>query len=103
DPRFDAKAPWKRRYYIPQTYGLEVAAQTPTRGLVLSNRSGAFQLHSWNVITGDLAQVTFKPEGIRQGTLSPDGAFVYYHDDQKGSEVGHLLRVPFAGGVPEDV
>lgn len=103
EPRFDAEAPWKQRYRIPETYGLEIAAQAPTRGLVLSNRSGTYQLHSWNVTTGDLRQVTFKPEGIRQGAISPDGAFLYYHDDQKGNEVGHLVRVPFAGGVSEDI
>ncbi|HEU5383399.1 MAG TPA: prolyl oligopeptidase family serine peptidase [Ktedonobacteraceae bacterium] len=103
EPRFDAEAPWKQRYRIPETYGLEIAAQAPTRGLVLSNRSGAYQLHSWNVVTGDLTQVTFRPEGFRQGAISPDGAFLYYHDDQKGNEVGHLVRVPFAGGVPEDI
>lgn len=103
EPRFDAEAPWKQRYRIPETYGLEIAAQAPTRGLVLSNRSGSYQLHSWNVTTGDLRQVTFKPEGVRQGAISPDGAFLYYHEDQKGNEVGHLVRVPFAGGVPEDI
>lgn len=103
EPRFDAEAPWKQRYHIPKTYGLEIAAQAPMRGLAFSNRSGTYQLHSWNVATGDLTQVTFKTEGVSQGAISPDGAFLYYHDDQKGDEVGHLVRVPFAGGEPEDI
>jgi Tol biopolymer transport system component len=38
-----------------------------------------------------------------RGTISPDGAYVYYHDDQKGNEVGHTVRVPFEGGTPEDI
>jgi len=103
EPRFDIEAPWKQRYHVPVTCGLEIAAQAPARGLVFSNRSGAYQLHSWNVLTGDLTQVTVRPEGVRYGAISPDGAFVYYHEDQKGNEVGHLVRVPFEGGVPEDL
>jgi hypothetical protein len=48
EPRFDAEAPWKQRFHIAETYGLEIAAQVSTRGLVLSDRSGTFQLHSWD-------------------------------------------------------
>lgn len=103
EPRFDAEAPWKQRFHLTKTYGLEIATLAPTRGLVLSDRSGTYQLHSWDVATGDLTQITFKPEGLRQGVLSPDGTSIYYHDDQKGNEVGHLVRVPFAGGEPEDI
>lgn len=104
EPRFDAEAPWKQRFQIPVTYGLEIAAQALTRGLALSNRSGVYQLYSWDVATGTLTQVTSKPEGVyRHGALSPDGAFIYYLDDQKGNEVGHIVRVPFMGGVTEDI
>lgn len=101
--RFDTAAPWKQRYHVARTYALEIAAQAPTHGLVRSNRSGAYQLHSWDVVTGDLRQVTFKQEGIRRGIISSDGLFIYYHEDQKGNELGHLVRVPFAGGEPQDI
>jgi len=103
EPRFDAAAPWKQRYHVARTYALEIAAQASTRGLVRSNRSGAYQLHSWDVVSGDLRQVTFKQEGVRRGVISSDGLSIYYHEDQKGNEVGHLVRVPFAGGAPEDM
>ena len=104
EPRFDAEAPWKKRFQVPVTFGLEIAAQAPSRGVVLSNRSGAYHLYAWDVTTGALTQLTSKPEGVFQlGSISPDGAFVYYHDDQKGNEVGHLVRVPFTGGEPEDI
>lgn len=104
EPRFDTEAPWKKRFRVPVTYGLEIAAQAPEQGIVLSNRSGAYQLYAWNVATGGLTQLTSKPEGVFQpGVISPDGAFVYYHDDQKGNEVGHLVRLPFTGGTPEDI
>lgn len=104
EPHFDADAPWKQRFQVPVTYGLEIAAQAPSRGLALSNRSGVYQLYGWDVVTGNLVQVTSKPEGVyQQGTLSPDGIFVYYLNDQKGNEVGHLVRVPFTGGATEDI
>lgn len=104
EPRFDNEAPWKRRFQVPVTYGWEIAAQNPGRGWALSNRSGVFQLYGWNVATGNLTQITSKPEGVYQrGAISPDGAFVYYLDDQKGNEQGHLVRVPFSGGPAEDI
>ncbi|GHO42003.1 prolyl oligopeptidase family serine peptidase [Ktedonospora formicarum] len=101
---FNADAPWKMRFRIPVTYGLEIAAQSPSRGLVLSNRSGVYQLCGWDVTTGQLTQVTATPEGVYQrGTLSPNGRFLYYLEDQKGNETGHLVRIPFTGGTPEDI
>lgn len=104
NPRFDSEAPWKKRFQVPVTYGLGIAAQASSKGVVLSNRSGAYHLYAWDVKTGGLTQLTSKPEGVFQrGTLSPNGAFVYYHNDQKGNEVGHLVRVPFTGGEPEDI
>ncbi len=103
-PRFDSEAPWKQRFQIPVTYGFEIAAQAPERGWALSNRSGVFQLYGWDVATGNLTRLTSRPEGVfQQAAISPDGAFVYYLDDQKGNEQGHLVRVPVTGGPAEDI
>lgn len=106
----DRDALWKQRYRIPVTYGIQIAAADPTRGLALSNRSGVEQLYAWHVQTGELAQLTNRPEGtgntgdsIPNAILSPDGNFVYYFNDVKGNETGHFVRVPFAGGSPEDI
>ncbi len=106
----DHDALWKQRYRIPVTYGLQIAAADSTRGLALSNRSGVEQLYAWHVQTGELTQLTNRPEGtgntgdsIPNAILSPDGNFVYYFNDVKGNETGHFVRVPFAGGSPEDI
>ena len=35
--------------------------------------------------------------------LSADGKYIYYLQDDGGNEIGHFVRVPFAGGAKEDV
>ena len=106
----DRDALWKQRYRIPVTYGLQIAAADSTRGLALSNRSGVEQLYVCHVQTGELAQLTNRPEGtgntgdsIPNAILSPDSNYVYYFNVVKGNETGHFVRVPFTGGSPEDI
>jgi len=103
EPLTGHDAPWKQRYRLPNVYGEQIAAQNPTRGLASSNKSGIYQLYAWDVPTGDLTQLTHRAEGVSHGTLSPDGNYVYYHNDNKGNEVGHTVRVPFEGGQVEDI
>ena len=101
---------WKQRYHLPVTYGLQIAAADPTRGLALSTRSGVEQLYAWQVQTGELAPLTHRPEGtgntvpcVPNALLSPDGNFIYYFNDVKGNELGHFVRVSFTGGDLEDI
>jgi len=101
--RIDDAAPWKQRYRLPVTYAGQIAELMPSRGLAASNRSGVYQLYAWHVPTGELAQLTNRPVGVARGFLSPDGAYVYYLEDRKGDEFGHFVRVPFEGGLPEDI
>lgn len=95
--------PWKQRFRTPRIRWTQLARAAPTRGLVASNKSGALQLYAWDVPTGELRQLTHQPEGKALGYLSPDGRFVYYHDDAQGNEIGHYARVPFEGGALEDI
>ena len=46
---------------------------------------------------GALTQLTHRSTGKLSGILSPDGRYVYYLDDEQGNEIGHYVRVPFAG------
>ncbi len=99
---------WKQRFRTPAILWTQLAKTAPTRGLVASNKSGVYQLYAWHVPTGELTQLTDRPEGKLFGTLSPDGRYVYYLDDQLGNEIGHYVRVPFEGvpsegGEPQDV
>src|SRR5262245_39791111 len=101
--RIDDDAPWKQRYRAPLVLGAQLAKASPDRGLAASNISGVYQLYAWDVPTGALRQLTNRPEGQLFGTLSPDGRFVYYLNDQMGNEIGHFARLPYAGGDLEDI
>jgi dipeptidyl aminopeptidase/acylaminoacyl peptidase len=99
----DDNAPWKQRFRAPVVQWTQTAKAAPSRGLAASNKSGTYQLYAWDVPSGELRQLTDRPEGQLFGVISPDGRHVYYLDDKQGNEIGHYVRVPFEGGVPEDV
>jgi dipeptidyl aminopeptidase/acylaminoacyl peptidase len=101
-PDLSPDALWRRRYRVTSTRGYP-AQSAPDRGLVVSNRSGVFQLYAWDVPGGALRQITDRPTGKIDGTLSNDGRFIYYLQDHAGDEIGHYVRVPFEGGGPEDI
>lgn len=101
-PQLADVATWKQRFRVAQTT-TQLASVNPARGLVTSNRSGVFQLYAWDAISGKLNQLTHSPKGKPYGILSPDGSFVYYLDDQDGNELGHYVRIPYAGGAPVDI
>lgn len=99
----DEDAAWKQRFRVPVIAWTQLAAQAPHRGLAVSNRSGVYQLYAWDVPAGGLTQLTDLPTGKALGRLSPDGQYVYYLQDEQGNEIGHYVRIPFAGGPAEDL
>src|SRR6266508_4329398 len=97
-------APWKQRFRAPAIFFTAIAPLAPARGLVWTNLSGTLQFHAWDVLTGQLRQITHTPGG--QNTflnLSPDGKWLYYLKDEHGNEIGHYVRIPYEGGEPEDI
>lgn len=97
-------AVWKSRYRVPVVAMTQIASRSPQRGLAVTNQSGIYQLHAWEVESGVLRQVTHSPAGVVFGGISPDGNYIYYHRDSgDGSEIGHWVRVPFAGGEAESI
>ena len=97
------EAPWKQRFRVERILWTMLAEERPERGLAVSNRSGQYQLYAWEVPTGELRQLTNRPEGIVSGFIDPHGRHVYFLGDAGGNEIGHLVRVPFTGGEAEDV
>jgi hypothetical protein len=71
----DQDAPWKQRFRLPVTYGLQIAGLDLTRGLLLSTRSGVDQRYAWQVRTGALTQITHRPEGVGNSGDSIPNAF----------------------------
>ncbi len=98
-----ADAPWKQRLRAPYIAKASRASQCPARGLVLSNKSGVFQLYAWKADTGELTQLTQDSGGVGGGAISADGESVYYLRDRRGDEIGHYVRIPFCGGEAEDI
>jgi Tol biopolymer transport system component len=99
----DDLAPWKQRFRAPIIRGTQLAKSMPTRGMAVSNKSGVYQLYTWDISTNELTQLTGDPEGKLGGLLSPDGRYVYYEADEGGNEIGHIVRVPFEGGEPQSM
>ena len=102
-PNLAENAPWKQRFRAHSIQWAKIANLNPQRGLVCTDRDGITQLYAWNRSTGDLQQLTDQPAGVISGLLSADGEYVYYMRDDGGNEIGHYVRVPFAGGPHEDV
>ena len=96
-------AAWKRRYRAPAIAWSRRATQNPARAVVCSNKDGVYQLYGWDVAGGGLTQLTHQPAGVVNGVISADGEFVYYLQDDSGSEIGHFVRLPFGGGAAEDM
>jgi dienelactone hydrolase len=102
-PNTDVAAPWKQRFRLPYIWAAKIAAANPTRGLVISNHhAAALELQAWNVTTGVLRKLT-NQNSVVEGWIAPDGRHVYYLADQGGNELGHLVRLPFEGGLTENL
>jgi len=93
------------RFRAPSIGNTQVAAQDRTRGLVVHNKSGAYQFYAWDISKGEMRQLTNRPEGtsLYACFLSPDGRFVYYLNGNQGNEIGHYVRIPFEGGTLIDL
>lgn len=96
-------APWKRRFRAWTAAPLGFAEARPERALAVTNRSGVMQLCAWDTGSGELTQLTDRPHGKAMGAIDPLGRWVYYLHDEGGNEIGHVVRVPFAGGAAEDI
>jgi dipeptidyl aminopeptidase/acylaminoacyl peptidase len=95
---------WKQRFRAPSIMYATIAPLTPDRGLVWTNQSGMLQFHTWDVPSGQLRQLTHDPNGQSSPlTLSPDGRWAYYLQDDHGNEIGHYVRIPYEGGEPQDI
>ena len=73
EPMLNADAIWKRRFRASVVASTHTAAANSARGLAVSNRSGVYQLYSWDTGTAELRQITNKSAGVtgRSCGLSP--------------------------------
>ena len=95
---------WKQRFRAPSIWSAFIAPLQPERGLTWADPGGTLQYHAWDVPAGTLRQLTHTSGGHSTHlNLSPDGEWVYYLQDHQGNEIGHFMRMPYAGGEPVDI
>ncbi|MCQ4045612.1 prolyl oligopeptidase family serine peptidase [Streptantibioticus rubrisoli] len=92
---------WEKRFRAPRVGLPEWAQDAPHRSLYVSNATGTYELYAWDRRTGERRQVTDRPNGTTDGTLSPDGEWIWWFSDTDGDEFGVWMRQPFAGGDDE--
>ncbi len=97
----DSMPLWQRRYRAPVLGFPTWSRHAPDRLVYVSSESGIYQLHSWDLATGERRQITNEPVGLVSGHVSADGAWVLWHRDTTGDESGAWMAAPFSGGTPE--
>lgn len=92
---------WEQRFRAPRIGLPEWAEHAPDRSLFVSNATGTFELYAWDRASGTQRQATDRPHGTTDGTLSPDGQWIWWFSDTDGDEFGIWMRQPFTGGPDE--
>jgi acetyl esterase/lipase len=93
---------WEKRFRAPRVGLPEWAEDTPDRSLYVSNVTGTFELYAWDRANDTKRQATNRPNGTSEGTLTPDGEWVWWFSDTDGDEFGLWMRQPFDGSGPDE-
>lgn len=97
-------APWRRRFRSKGLASACVAPENPARGIVHATLDGPqLRIYAWEIPSGRLRPLTHKHDNVSYGWLGPTGDFLYFLQDENGSEIGHIVRIPFTGGPPHDL
>jgi len=97
-------APWRQRFRCNTLSSVYVAPENPSRGIVHGSLDGPQRrFYAWDIPTGGLRTLTQPDETPSYAWLGPAGDFLYFLQDEKGSELGHIARIPYAGGPPIDL
>ena len=96
-----AEARWRARFDAVRIGLPDPARDRPDRAVFVSNQSGTYELHTWDMSTGQKMQATDRADGTVSGALTPDGSELWWFDDDDGDEFGSWRRQPF-GAAPAD-
>jgi hypothetical protein len=92
---------WEQRLRAPKMT-LPVWSQTaPDRCIYATDASGIWQVHAWDVGTGETRQVSDHPVGVLEGYATIDGSGVLFWQEDTGDETGRWLVQAFEGGGAE--
>jgi dipeptidyl aminopeptidase/acylaminoacyl peptidase len=89
---------WQARFRAPRVSLPDWADDAPDRCLYSSDVSGVVEQYAWDRSSDTHRQVTNRPNGTLTGTLSPDGATIWWFADTDGDEFGTWRTQPFEGG-----
>ncbi|WP_442810024.1 S9 family peptidase [Streptomyces sp. NBC_01197] len=98
---------WEKRFRAPRVGLPDWAEDAPDRSLFVSNATGRYELYTWDRTSGEQRRATDRPGstpsggGTTDGTLSPDGEWLWWFNDTDGDEFGVWMRQPFRGGPDE--
>ncbi len=95
-----AEGSWRARFTAVRIGLPDPARDAPGRAVFVSNASGSFELHTWDVDSGAQLQATDRPDGTITGTLAPSGEQLWWFDDEAGDEFGRWRRQPFQTSGP---
>ena len=102
--QLEDNAPWRQRFRCNSLSSVYVAPGNASRGIVHASYDGPERrMYAWDIPTGDLRTLTQPDETPSYAWLGPAGEFLYFLQDDKGSELGHIARIPYAGGPPVDL
>ncbi len=86
---------WVQRFRATSISFPVVARDAPDHLVYQSNASGTGELYAWDRSVGRHVRLTDRPEGTRVGTLTLDGEWIWWFDDNAGGEQGRWMRQPF--------
>jgi len=89
---------WEQRFRAPKMTMPHWSRSAPERAVFASSSSGVWQIHAWDVATGERRQVSDHPVGVLDGVPTHDGTGVVFWQEDTGDETGRWLVQPFGGG-----
>lgn len=90
------EAPWRMRFRAPRITLPLWARDQPGRLIYLATTGGKTEAYAWDRAADTHRRVTDRPEGTTNARIDPAGAWIWWYDDDHGSELGRWLREPFA-------
>ncbi|MGZ4155370.1 MAG: prolyl oligopeptidase family serine peptidase [Actinomycetota bacterium] len=97
----DERPLWERRFRAPTILFPAWSRRAPDRAAVISDESGAYQAHAWDVASGGRRIASDEAVGVMYATVTADGDRVVWFRDATGDESGEWVAAPFAGGDAE--
>jgi dipeptidyl aminopeptidase/acylaminoacyl peptidase len=95
DPEREAR--WRARFTAARVSLPEWARDVQDHNIYMSNAGGAWEIYAWDRATDTHRQVTDRPHGTSNATVSPDGSRIWWFDDTAGDEFGVWVSEPFGG------